>query len=262
MLNDISIRKFGNTANQNPLRYIKYLETFFELRAVLRYARLVVVKHSLYANCIGWYDMHVNDQMSYEEFKDLFLRHYWDQCRQSEIRFQIMNGKYDPRKHGPISEYFILIGRQARFLDPEILMGEFIFLMANQYTSDVRSALIESKPQGHQEVIRLLKELQPTTSKMSHSMDTNKSRDQNSPVKKSESNHHFLKEGPGHDIDYKSFGDRSNLSQGTRPPQRFNPPPQQQRGNFGNKGPNNRGNFNGNRDHKVNFMNVTQDQGN
>ena len=49
---------------------------------------------------------------------------------------------------------------------------------------------------------------------MSLSMDTNKYRDQNSPVMKTESNQHFLKEGAGHDSDYKSSGDRSNLNQG------------------------------------------------
>ena len=86
VLTDITVPRFGNSAGQNPLRFIKDLETFFELRGVPRYAKLSVVKHSLYANCIGWFEMHVSDDTSYEEFKDLFLGHYWDQSRQSEIR--------------------------------------------------------------------------------------------------------------------------------------------------------------------------------
>ena len=50
--------------------------------------------------------MHVSDDTNDEEFKDLFLGHYWDQSRQGEIRYQMMNGKYDSRKHGAMAEYF------------------------------------------------------------------------------------------------------------------------------------------------------------
>ena len=79
------------------------------------YAKLSVAKHCLYSNCIGWYEMHVSDDMSYD-FRNLFLGHYWDQSRQSEIKFQIMNGKYEPKKHGSMAEYFMVMGQQARFL--------------------------------------------------------------------------------------------------------------------------------------------------
>ena len=61
VLSDLTVPRFGNSAGQNPLRFIRDLETFFELRGVPRYARLQVVKLSLYAICTGWFEMHVSD---------------------------------------------------------------------------------------------------------------------------------------------------------------------------------------------------------
>ena len=209
ILTDITVPRFCNSADQNPLRFIKDLEAFFELRGVPRYAKLSVVKQSLYANCIGWFEMHVSDDTSYDEFKDHFLGHYWDQSRQSEIRYQIMNGKYDSRKHGTMAEYFIVMGQQARFLDPVVPMGEFIGLMANHYPLDVRSVMIVSKPQGPQEAIKLLKELQPLTKSSFPNFD-NRPRENNAPIKKSELAQIFFKEWAGPD-------NRSNQTMGSRP---------------------------------------------
>ena len=58
--------------------------------------------------------------------------------------------------------------------------------MANLYTVEVRSVIIVNKPQGPQETVKLLKELQPSTKFNIQGFDS-RARDHNAPVKKSES---------------------------------------------------------------------------
>ena len=147
-----------------------------------------------------------------------------------------MNGKYDPKRNGTMAEYFIVMGQQARFLDPAISMGEFIGLMANHYPLDVRSAIIVGKPQGPQETIKLLKELQPSTKSGFTNLD-NRSRENNAPIKKSEQAQNFLKEGAGSEY-------RSNQAMGSRP----------------YAGPPHKNNYHQQKNNRINFIGTGQDQ--
>ena len=181
---------------------------------------------------------------SYEEFRDLFLGHYWEQSRQSEIRYQIMNGKYDSKRNGTMAEYFIVMGQQARFLDPVVPIGEFIGLMANHYPLDVRSAIIVSKPQGPKETIKLLKELQPSTKSGFVNLD-NRPKEGNAPIKKSEQAQNILQEGAGSQY-------RSNQAMGSRP--YAGPPPKN------NYHPQRNSNQNYQKNNRINFIGTGQDQ--
>ena len=131
-----------------------------------------------------------------------------------------MNGKYEPKKHGSMAEYFMVMGQQARFLDPVIPMGELIPLMVNHCPVEVRSAIIVSKPQGSQETVKRLKELQPSTKFNFQGFDS-RARGHNEPVKKSESTTNSLKEGAGHSQEMQAHDEfnQNVRNRGTRAPQ-------------------------------------------
>ena len=57
--------------------------------------------------------------VTYKEFRRLFLEQYRDARKQTEIRNRIMNGSYNPRKDGSTSEHFMKMAQLAKFLDPQ-----------------------------------------------------------------------------------------------------------------------------------------------
>jgi len=120
-----------------------------------------MIKNSLMGHCAAWHDMYIEgSNVTYEEFRRLFLEQYWDARKQAEIRNRIMNGSYNPRKDGNTSEYFMKMAQLAKFLDPPIGPLELISIVAGHFPSDLRSAIIVSRPSLLKETMKLLKDLQ------------------------------------------------------------------------------------------------------
>ena len=79
--------KFGNRHNESPLHYIKELENFFQLRMVPETSKLIMIKNSLFGHSAAWYEMNTDgSNVTYEEFRKLFLEQYWDAQKHAEIR--------------------------------------------------------------------------------------------------------------------------------------------------------------------------------
>ena len=137
--------------------------------------------------------MQAGPDTSYEEFKEIFLGHFWDQNRQSQIRWEVTNGKYDPKRQRSMVDYFINIGQCAKYLVPEIPTGELISMIANHFPPDIRSAIIIKRPCDIPEMMKLLKDLQPARYKtyvfQGENTGSKMSRDDNS------SNYQSRKEG-------------------------------------------------------------------
>lgn len=159
-LNDITLPKFGNGGGQNPLRFIKELENYFEIKSVPEKMKLIVVRNCLVDNAASWFEMVNAEGTRYCEFKKKFIDHFWDRTRQEEIRAKLNQGKFNPRGHLKMADYFIQLGQLARLLEPPIATSEVISLIANHYATEIRSAIIVSKPRDCEEMVNLLKELQ------------------------------------------------------------------------------------------------------
>ena len=192
ILSELILPKFGNAPSENPLRYIREMEQFFELRSVPHKFKMSVIRQSLINDVAIWFDMQISKDFDYDTFKDLFISHYWDRSRQAEIRYEILNGKYEQRKHKSMVEYFIRLGQQAKFLEPPVPMEEFIIAIANHYPPEIRSAIVISRPHSVTEMMNLLKELQPNPSRQFAFMEGR--REAGSAMKKTEQDH-FLKGG-------------------------------------------------------------------
>lgn len=196
VLNEISMPKFANKDNEHPIRFLRELEHFFELRAVPSELRNSVLRHSLYGDCLNWYDLQITDDMPYSEVRNQFVAHFWDEVKQSECRWEVIHGRYDTKKFKCMADYFMKMGQKAKYLDPEIPTSEFLAHMANHFPSDIRSALIISKPRDAKEMLRLLKELQPSV--YGNASFHDRQRDERNPVKKTEQNSFSKGRAPPH----------------------------------------------------------------
>ena len=169
---DVVLPKFGNENNQNPLKFIRELENFFEMRAVPERMKLTIVKNCLTHNAASWFEMLNTDESVYHDFKKRFLDHYWDKNKQDEIRLKLNNGKFNPKGYLKMADYFIQIGQLSKLLEPPIQPQELINIVANHYNPEIRSAIIISKPKSCEEMITLLKELQGNSSHFNNNQTT------------------------------------------------------------------------------------------
>ena len=118
--------------------------------------KLVIVRNCLTNNAASWFEMLNTTETVYSEFKRKFLEH-WERTRQEEIRLKLSQGKFDPKGHLKMADYFIQMGQLSRLLELPIPTEELINLIANHYTPDIRSAIIVSKPRNCEAMVNLLK---------------------------------------------------------------------------------------------------------
>ena len=159
-MTDVTLPKFGNGGGQNPIKFIKDLENYFEIKSVPERMKLIVVRNCLVDNAASWCEMLNTEETEYCEFRRKFIDHFWDRTRQEEVRSKLNQGKFNPRGHLKMADYFIQMGQLARLLEPPIPTNELISTIANHFTTEVRSAIIVSKPRNCEEMVNLLKELQ------------------------------------------------------------------------------------------------------
>ena len=170
-LNEIKLPRFAGAETDHPLRYIKDLELYFEIQGVPNRLKLSIVKNSLIKQAIWWFDLHSTSINNYSDFKALFLQDYWSVSRQQAIRVEIVNGRYEARRHGNYSEYFIMLMQKAGHLSPPIPLDELLSCIAKHYPSEIRAALVISRPKSTKEMLQLLRELQPSSNPKNPSSD-------------------------------------------------------------------------------------------
>ena len=80
------------------------------------------------------------------KFRRLFLGQYWDVWKKAETRNRIMNGPYNLKRDGSTSKHFIKMALLAIFPEPPIGFQELISLVTGHFPSNIRSAIIVSRP--------------------------------------------------------------------------------------------------------------------
>ena len=158
---DITMPKFHDKESDNPLRFLQELDHFLNLRGVPETYKVSVVRNSLIGKCQEWYDLTVTSDMTYADFKSHFEQHYWNAPRQAQLRWSIVHGRYDSRRDGSMVDFYIKISQRARHLSPPFSQSELFTHIANQFPSDVRMALLVTKPKDSKEMLEVLRELQP-----------------------------------------------------------------------------------------------------
>ena len=159
-MTDLALPTFGNNGGQNPIKFIRDLENYLEIKSVPEGMKPMVVRNCLTDNAASWYEMLNTEGTTYGEFKRKFIDHFWDRTRQEEVRSKLNQGKFNPRGHLKMADYFIQMGQLAKLLEPPISTSDMINQIANHFATDIRSAIIVSKPRNCEEMVSLLKKLQ------------------------------------------------------------------------------------------------------
>ena len=109
----MELSHYADNKNKNPMRFLNDLENFFSLRAVPSESKMRVAKQALDGKVQAWYDMLITSEVSYEEFKRMFMAEFWCPRRENQIRARIANGRYNVKEGVSMTEYCIELGEQA-----------------------------------------------------------------------------------------------------------------------------------------------------
>lgn len=117
--NELILPKFSNQSNEHPLRYLRDLESYCEIRGVPQHLWMAVVRCTVKGQVTSWLEVQIGDDMSYDIFRKLFLEQYWGEDRQIEIRSIIMNGKYSQKGKRTMANTVSIYHTKRAFLIPK-----------------------------------------------------------------------------------------------------------------------------------------------
>ena len=157
---EISLPHFGNKIGQNPVVYLNALEDYFDLKGTPDSQKMMLVKNSLTGSALGWYQIFLSRDISYDLFRQMFLEFYWDHSKQALLRKRINHGKFEQKSKHDMADYLIELAQLSRLLNPPLKDDEFLSLAIQHFPQEVRSALIVAKPTDFGEAVSLLKKLQ------------------------------------------------------------------------------------------------------
>ena len=136
------------------------LEDSFDLKETPESHKMMLVKNSLTGSALGWYQIFLSKDTSYDHFRCNFLEFYWDHSKQALLRERINHGKFQPKSKRDMVDYLIELAQLSRLLNPPLKDDEFFNLAIQHFPQEVRSALIVAKPADFGEAVSLLKKLQ------------------------------------------------------------------------------------------------------
>ena len=120
----------------------------------------MLVKNSLTGSALGWYQISLSKDISYDHFRCSFFEFYWDHSKQALLRERINHGKFEPKSKRDMADYLIELAQLSRLLNPPLNDDKFLNLSIQHFPQDVRSALIVAKPADFSEAASLLRKLQ------------------------------------------------------------------------------------------------------
>ena len=99
----------------------------------------------------------------YVLFKKHFVKHYWDNRQQNQIRIEITQGKYNPKGKMLMIDYFMGIKSKDKNLEPTMSDQELSSLIIPHFPDHIRNNLYIAKPLDFGEMIDLLTQFESSS---------------------------------------------------------------------------------------------------
>lgn len=145
---------FSPTGTLHPVMFLKKLSTMFHEAGVPSEKRVYFSVNCLRGSAQDWAD--ITDFDSFEHFKDLFLKRYWDIEKERETFSKVKFGKFE---NGSMADYFLKVVKEAKFLTQPLTNDELIGMVSNHFSVEVRRGIINSGFKNIEEVENHLRKL-------------------------------------------------------------------------------------------------------
>jgi hypothetical protein len=155
---ELTLPLYDDATEMNPVFHIRKLEEFMDFLKVPQQLRLAIACRSMVRQ-IGrqWVEPLSPNLRDYEAFKKAFLNTWWSTSRQSLVRCNIYQAKYDGRSNLSLSTHFFKYVTMASYLDPKPSDPDLIEAIKSHFPMAVQRAMLTNQLRTVEETLDLLK---------------------------------------------------------------------------------------------------------
>jgi hypothetical protein len=145
----------------NPVFHLKQLDTYMRLRNIPDEIKLTLAFRSLVGETRqAWVETMMEQIIDYPGFKRELLKMWWSPSKQSLVRCQLCQGKYNQHMNLSLSAYFLKQVTMASYLEPKPTEIEIIEAPRFHYPIDIQKSLLNIQTRTIIETLEILKRIE------------------------------------------------------------------------------------------------------
>jgi hypothetical protein len=160
-LNEFNLPVFSDSASQMIGNFLKYLDSYFELKGVPEQLKLPLASRAIqdpFAK--SWLNAEYSKLANYQQFKLEITQLLWNDLQQSAVRCKIFQGKFDERGNDTMAGHYLKYVNLAGSLSPPLSEIDLTGALTAHYSAEVQMCIISANLKSTQEVITFLGQLQ------------------------------------------------------------------------------------------------------
>jgi hypothetical protein len=177
---ELPLPVFDDCAETNPVYHLRQLDEFMKLKSIPRALQLTVAYRSIVRHMSKqWLETISRNIQDYDEFKQVFLNTFWSTARQSLVRCNLYQGKYNRSANLSLSGYFLKYATMASYLDPRPSDVEIVEAIRYHYPIGIQRAMLSGQLKTIGETLDLLKRVEIMETSEGFQRPNNQSQSQN-----------------------------------------------------------------------------------
>ena len=126
----------------SPIRYINQLKQYWEAVKPRDSDTHYLMERSLAGPPGDWWQIIKDEVSCFQTFLNKFLRRYWNEQAQHELRRKLEFGTHPEGREGSRAEYAIRLYAEAKELRPSMSSNEIIQKLARHYNEEIKYAIV------------------------------------------------------------------------------------------------------------------------
>jgi hypothetical protein len=159
--NELPLPTFDECKEVNPVYHLNQLEEYMKLKGIPQALKLPIAYRSIVGHMSKqWIETVARDIRDYDEFRRAFLNTFWSSARQSLVRCNLYQGKYNRNAGLTLSGHFLKFATMASYLDPRPSDVEIVEAIRFHYPMGIQRSMLSSQLRGIWEALDLLKRIE------------------------------------------------------------------------------------------------------
>jgi hypothetical protein len=161
IVSDVTMPKFVDSSEENPIRFLGELDSYFMLKRVPESLRLQIAFRAISDTYVRqWVESVQTDFKNYGEFKEAFINLLWGQSVQAQVRNSIYLDKFNKQSGETLSSHFLKYSGKAAYLTPKLSEFDLVSAIAAHYPNHIGRALIASNANTIQSALSFLRRIE------------------------------------------------------------------------------------------------------
>lgn len=122
--------------------------------------KLSIVTDYLEGNAKAWAGLNQKEWSNFEKFKEAFIKQFWSEDAQGEVKFRLSTPKIYNRRYGSYVDHAWHWVAKATYLEPPLTEKQLTGAIIRHYPREIETILVASQAQTVATLIRILERIQ------------------------------------------------------------------------------------------------------